>query len=327
MATTRRLWICSALAAATCAAFGTASAESTYPSRPVKIVVAIGPGSATDAFARMLAEALRNDLKGDFIVENRAGAGGTIGGSFIAKSKPDGYTIGVLHSSVVTTAPAITPGLTYDPRKDFTWLGNTVSNPIVLLVAGNSPFKTLEELVAAAKKEPEKYTTGIIGMGSHSHFNLELLKQHSGAGLTRVPYAGGTGPVITDLLGGQVTSASLIWAGLGDFVRSGRMRVLAATSPLKGFPDVPTFASKGYPEAHLEVFLSVVAPAGLPKEISDKLVPAIERAVKNPKSASVIDANGYRINYEPPATAAETVSKELDVVIPLARRLGLSVKE
>jgi tripartite-type tricarboxylate transporter receptor subunit TctC len=323
----RRLWIYSALAAAASAMFGAASAQDTYPSRPVKIVVAIGPGSATDSFARMLAESLRNDLKGDFIVENRPGAGGTIGGAYIARSKPDGYTIGVLHSSVVTSAPAITPGITYDSRKDFTWLGNTVSNPVVLLVPGNSPFKKLEDLIAAAKKEPDKYSTGIIGMGSHSHFNLELLKQASGAGLTRVPYSGGTGPVITDLLGGQVTSASLIWAGLSDFVRSDKMRVLAATSPLKGFPNVPTFASKGYPDVHLEVFLSVVAPAGLPKEISDKLVPAIERAVKNPKNAAVIDTNGYRINYEPPAKAAETVSKELDMLVPLARKLGLSVKE
>jgi tripartite-type tricarboxylate transporter receptor subunit TctC len=327
MATSRKAWIYSALVVTAGVLCGTASAQTNYPSRPVKIVVAIGPGSATDSFARMLAEALRNDLKGDFIVENKPGAAGTIGGAFIAKAKPDGYTIGVLHSSVVTTAPAITPGLSYDPRKDFTWLGNTVSNPIVLLVPGNSPFKTLEELVAASKKDPEKYTTGIIGMGTHSHFNLELLKQASGAGLTRVPYSGGTGPVITDLLGGQVTSASLIWAGLGDFVRSDKMRVLAATSPLKGFPDVPTFASKGYPQVHLEVFLSVVGPAGMPKEVVDKLVPAIERAVKNPKNAAVIDTNGYRINYEPPAKLAETVSKELDVVIPLARKIGLTVKE
>jgi tripartite-type tricarboxylate transporter receptor subunit TctC len=202
-----------------------------------------------------------------------------------------------------------------------------VSNPIVLLVPANSPFKKLEDLISAAKKEPGKYSTGIIGMGSHSHFNLELLKQTSGAGLNRVPYSGGTAPILNDIVGGQVDSASLIWAGLGEFVKSGKMRILAATSPLKGFPDVPTFQSKGYPKVHLEVFLSVVAPAGLPKEISAKLVPAIERIVKDPKNAETMERLGYRLNYESPAKAAETVNGELDIVSPLARQLGLTTLE
>jgi tripartite-type tricarboxylate transporter receptor subunit TctC len=322
-----KAWIAALVAAAICATTGPLAAQDPYPSRTVKIVVALGPGSATDSFARILADGLRTELKGDFIVENKPGAGGVIGGNFITRAKPDGYTLGVLHSSVLTTAPAIQKTASYDPRKDFTWLGNTVSNPIVLLVPANSPFKKLEDLISAAKKEPGKYSTGIIGMGSHSHFNLELLKQSSGAGLNRVPYSGGTAPILNDIMGGQVDSASLIWAGLGEFVKGGKMRVLAATSPLKGFPDVPTFQSKGYPKVHLEVFLSVVAPAGLPREISDKLVPAIERIVKDPKNAETMERLGYRLNYEPPAKAAETVNGELDIVSPLARQLGLTKLE
>jgi tripartite-type tricarboxylate transporter receptor subunit TctC len=322
-----RRWMCTALAACASMAAGLAIAQEKYPSRPVKIVVPIGPGSAVDSFARMLGESLRNDLKGDFIVENRAGAGGTIGGAFIAKSKPDGYTIGVLNSSVLTTAPVVQTTVTYDPRKDFTWLGNTVSIPIVLLVPGNSPFKTLDDLVAAAKKEPGKYNTGIIGMGSHSHFNLELFKQSSGADLNRVAYSGGTGPILTDLVGGQIDSASLVWAGVTDFVRSGRLRVLATTSPLKEFPSVPTFASKGYPKVHLEVFFPVVGPAGMPKEATAALVPAIERALTKPQNAALIENLGYRINYEPPAKQAETVRNELEVVQPLAKQLELTVKQ
>jgi tripartite-type tricarboxylate transporter receptor subunit TctC len=327
MALSIRVLIGSALAAVACVMSSPAMAQSKYPNRPVKIVVALGPGSATDAFARMLADSLHTDLNGTFIVENKAGAGGVIGTSFVAKSKPDGYTIGVLHSSVLTTAVAITPNLTYDPRKDFTWLGNTVSNPLVLAVPANSQFKTLEDLIAAAKKEPGKYSTGIIGMGTHSHFNLELLKQSSGADLNRVPYSGGTGPVINDLLGQQIDSASLVWSGLSEFVRADKMRVLAATTKLKGFPDIPTFASKGYPQVHLEVFLGVVAPAGLPKDISDILVAAIERAVKNPKNVATMENLGYRIAYERPEKLADTVNKELDVVIPLARKIGITVKE
>ncbi|VCU71503.1 Tripartite tricarboxylate transporter family receptor [Pigmentiphaga humi] len=327
MAENRRLWGVALLAAAACAAAVPALAQDKYPSRPVKIVVAIGPGSATDSFARLLAEGLRTELKGDFIVENKAGAGGVIGGNFIARAAPDGYTLGVLHSSVVTTSPVVQTSVQYDPRKDFTYLGNTVSNPVVLLVPGASPFKKLEDLVDAARKAPGKYNTGIIGMGSHSHFNLELLKESSGAGLTRVPYSGGTSQILADLVGNQVDSASLIWAGLGEFVKDGRVRALAATSQLKDFPNVPTFESKGYPKVHLEVFLAVVAPAGLPKEISDKLVPAIERIVKKPENEETMSRLGYRVNYEPPAKAAQTVKEELDFVAPLARQLGLAAKE
>ncbi len=327
MVKNRKSWIVALCTVVSGTLAGPVLAQDKYPNRPVKIVVALGPGSATDSFARMLAEGLRTELKADFFVENKPGVGGVLGGNYLAKSVPDGYTLGVFHSSVVTTAPAIQKSAQYDPRKDFTYLGNTVSNPVVLLVPGSSPFKKLEDFVEAAKKDPTKYSTGIIGMGSHSHFNLELLKLSSGAGLTRIPYSGGTGPIIADLVGNQVNSASLIWAGLSEFIKDGRIRALAATSPLKGFPDVPTFESKGYPKVHLEVFLAVVAPAGLPKEVSDRLVPAIERIVKNPKNEEKMNSLGYRVNYEPPAKAAQTVKDELESVIPLAKQLGLTAQE
>jgi len=313
----------SAAAFALCALFGTATAQDKYPQRPVKIVVALGTGSATDIFARMLAESLRQDLKADFIVENKAGAGGTIGATFITRAKPDGYTIGVLHSSVVTTAAVIMPNLQYDPRKDFTWIGKTVSNPVVLGVAANSRFKTLEDLVAAARKEPGKLTAGIIGVGSHSHFNLELLKIAAGADITRVPYSAGTTPAITGLLGGEIDSTSIVWAGMSEFVKAGRIRILATTSPLKGFPDIPTYASKGYPRSNLEVFLSVVGPAGLPKEVTDALVPAVERAVKDPKNLATLERMGFRVDYESPKQLAETVAKETIVVTEVARTANI----
>lgn len=327
MVKARKILICALLAAANCAFSRPASAEDKWPSRPVKIVVALGPGSATDTFARLLADGLRTEIGGHFIVENKPGAGGAIGGNFIAKAAPDGYTLGVLHSSVLTTVPAVQKTVEYDPRTAFTWLGNTMSNPVVLLVPADSPYKTLEDLINAAKRDPGKVNTGIIGVGTHSQFNLELLKQSSGAGLNRVPYSGGTGPILNDLMGNQVDSASLIWAGMGEFVRAGKVRALAATSPLKGFPNVPTFQSKGYPKVRLEVFLAVVAPAGMPKEISDRLVPAIERIVKNPKNAALMEGQGYRMNYEPPAQQAKTVNDELNVVVPLAKELGLTTQQ
>jgi tripartite-type tricarboxylate transporter receptor subunit TctC len=301
----------------------TASAESNYPSRPITVVVPLGPGSATDALARLIAESLRTELKTEVIVENKAGAGGVIGGSFVARAKPDGYTIGVFHSSVLTTAVATSPNVTYDPHKDFTPLGNAANNPWVLGVAANSRFKTLEDLIAAAKKEPGKFNCGIIGIGSHSHFNLELLKQASGADISRIPYSTGTGAIIAGLLGGHIDSASMVWAGLSEHVRSGKIRILAASSPLRGFPDVPTLASKGYPQASLEVAFSVVGPAGLPKEVLDVLVSAVERAVKNPKNVATMEKMGFRIAYEGPQQLGQSLEKELSVVTDVARKVGI----
>lgn len=213
-----------------------------YPERPVKIVVPLGAGSATDTFARMLAEALSQDLKGSFVVDNKAGAAGTIGGAAVARAAPDGYTLGVFNSSVVTTAAAITPGLQYDPRKDFTWLAEAGANPLVLVVRADSRFKTLEDFVAAAKKDAGGVSSGLMGRGSHSHFNVELLSMATGAQINAVAYSAGTSQVINAVLGGEIDSASTVLSAVSSFARSGKMRFLATTSPLKDFPNVPTFA-------------------------------------------------------------------------------------
>jgi tripartite-type tricarboxylate transporter receptor subunit TctC len=197
------------------AAFALAAhAQEPYPNRPVRIIVPLGPGSATDVLARLIAESLNRNMKGTFVVENKAGAGGEIGADYVAKAKPDGYILGFFHSSVLTASAAINPKLPYNPSKDFTPLGIAASNPIVLAVPVNSPFKTLDSFVDAARKDPGKYTSGFIGVGSHSQFNLELLNIVAGVKITAIPYAGGTGPLLTGLLGGQIDSASALWAAL-----------------------------------------------------------------------------------------------------------------
>lgn len=326
MAKTGKFWMGAVAALFMSTLAATATAQGKYPSQTIKVVVPLGPGSATDALARMIAESLRNDLKADVIVENKAGAGGVIGGGYVARAKPDGYTIGVFHSSVLTTAVATSPNVTYDPKKDFTPLGNAANNPWVLGVAANSRFKTLEDLIAAAKKEPGRYNCGLIGVGSHSHFNLELLKQASGADISRIPYSAGTGAILTGLLGGHIDSASMIWAGLSEHVRTGKIRILAASSPLKGFPEVPTFASKGYPQASLEVGNAVVGPAGMPKEVTDVLVPAIKRAIAEPKNVAMMEKLGFSVQYQPPQQLAATLAKELAVVTEVARKAGIKAE-
>jgi tripartite-type tricarboxylate transporter receptor subunit TctC len=326
MARIGKFWMGMAAAALLMSTLTAAWAQGKYPNQTIKVVVPLGPGSATDALARLLAESLRTELKADVIVENKAGAGGVIGGGYVARAKPDGYTIGVFHSSVLSTAVATSPNVTYNPHKDFTPLGNAANNPWVLGVAASSPFKSLEDLIAAAKKEPGKYNCGIIGVGSHSHFNLELLKQASGADISRIPYSSGTGAIIAGLLGGHIDSASMVWAGLSEHVRTGKIRILAASSPLKGFPDVPTFASKGYPQASLEVGNAVVGPAGMPKEVTDVLVPAIKHAIADPKNVAIMEKLGFRVLYQPPQQLAESLAKELAVVTEVARKAGIKAE-
>jgi tripartite-type tricarboxylate transporter receptor subunit TctC len=301
-------------------------AQHAYPSRPVKIIVPLAPGAAVDQLARVLAESLRHELKGDFIVENKAGAGGIIGADFVAKAKPDGYTIGLFHSSVLSAAAATNPQLQYHPRTDFTPIAIVASNPIVLAVPSNSRFKTLEDFVQAARKEPGKYSSGFIGVGSHSQFNLELLNMDSGADILRIPYAGGGGALMSGLLGGHVDSASALWAFFAGQVAGGKLRLLATAVPLKDLPEVPTFASKGYKRANMEVLAVVVGPPHMPPEIANQIARAVERFVKTPKNIATLENQGFQVRYGNEQQLADYISEETTLLTNVAKKAGIKVE-
>jgi tripartite-type tricarboxylate transporter receptor subunit TctC len=313
----QKLWMLAATAAIASSIFGICAAQEKYPNRPVRMIVALGAGSSADTLARLLAETLRQDLKTAFIVENRPGAGGVIGANYVAKADPDGYTLAVFHASVLTAAGAVMHDLPYDPIKDFTPIAMAVSNPLVLAVSANAKWKSLKEFLDDARADQGMRTCGIIGIGTHSQFNLDLLKIASGVRITQVPFST-HGAVITALYGGQIDTASLVWAGLKGQVTAGKLRILAATSKLKDFPEIPTFANAGYPQANLEVFFGIFGPAGLSKEVMDTLVPAFERAIKNPHNAAALDKMGYAVRYEGPQQLAERTEKELALMKKLA---------
>ena len=313
----RKLWTLGATAVIASSISGTCAAQENYPNKPVKLVVALGGGSSADTLARMLAETLHQDLKTAFIVENRPGAGGVIGANYVAKAKPDGYTLAVFHASVLTAAGAVMPDLPYDPIKDFTPIAMAVSNPLVLAVSAKAKWTGLKQFLDAAKQDQGKSTCGIIGLGTHSQFNLELLKIASGASITQVPFST-HGAVVAALYGGQIDSSSLVWAGLKGQVTAGKLRILAATRKLKDFPEIPTFAEAGYPKANLEVFFGIFGPAGLPKEVMATLVPAFEKAIKNPQNMAALDKMGYAVDYEGPQQLADRAEKELAIMKDLA---------
>ena len=311
-------------AAVLLAAPALACAQETYPSKPLRLIVAIGPGAGADNLARFLAaDPLRRELGTEVIVENRAGAGGVVGGEFLARSKPDGYTIALLHASVLSTVTVVNQNVNYDPVRDFTPIANLVANQLALVVNAGSKWTSLEQILAEAKKSPGKVNCGLIGIGSHTHFNVELLKIASGADFNLVPYAAGTGPILAALLGNQLDCTSLVWPAVDAYVKAGKFRALAVTSPIKDLPQIPTFASKGYPQVSLEVFNAIFAPAGLPRDIQARLETAFSRVINDPKVVEQLEKQGYSMLYEDSQKLAQRVRRELDVVREVFKRAGM----
>ncbi len=322
MLTVNNTWLATSLALLSLSTTGAAWAQDKYPSKPIHLVVPIGPGAGVDTLARFLAgDPLRRELGTEIIVENKAGAGGRLGANFIAKSKPDGYTLGLFHASVMSTATVVNRNVPYDPIKDFTPVANLVTNQLTLLVNADSKWTNLEQLIRDSKSG--QVNCGVIGLGSQSHFNIELLKLATGANLNLVPYPAGTGAILTALMGNHLDCTSLTWAGVSTYVKSGKFRALAATSPVKDMPQIPTFASKGLPQVSLEVFNAVFGPAGLPKEVLGRLGQTFQRVMTDPKIIDQLEKQGFSMLYEDSQTLAARVKHELDVVKGVFQKAGL----
>lgn len=302
---------------------GTALAQDKYPSKPVKIIIPLGPGSGNDVVTRILSESLEKDLQTQIQVEYKAGGGGgVVGADFVAKSKPDGYTIGTLNSSVLTNAPVFNP-VPYDPIKDFTPIARLGTGTIVLVVNEPSQWKTLEEFLDYAKKNPGKATCGTTGTATVGNLDLELLKAAAGIQVTHVPYKAGSGPNIAALLGGHIDSAMQLWPVLVNHVRGGKLRPLASASPLKEFPQVPTFAQKGLPSVNLEVWFGFFGPANLPMDVLATLDRAFKKALHDAENIAKLEKIGWRVDYEGTAELSERVKKELAAVRELVMKAGI----
>lgn len=204
--------------------FGTALAQESYPSKPIKIVIPLGPGSGNDVVTRILSESLEKELNTRIEVEYKAGGGGgVIGADFVANSKPDGYTLGTLNSSIFTNAPVFNP-VPFDPIKGFTSIARLGAGSIVLVVNSTAPWKNVEEFLEHAKKSPGKATCGTTGVATVGNLDLELLKTAAGVQITHVPYKAGSGPNIAAVLGGHIDCAMQLWPVLVNHVRGGKLR-------------------------------------------------------------------------------------------------------
>jgi tripartite-type tricarboxylate transporter receptor subunit TctC len=253
-----------------------------WPTKVVKFVSPYPPGGSVDPLARLFAAKLSDSLKQQFIVENRTGASGIIGTDYVAKSAPDGYTW-VFIFDTHAVHQALNPKLPFDPLKDFAPVMIVGTAPMAITTGAGKPYKSFKDVLAAAKANPDKLTIGNVGNGSLGHLATILLNQAAGIRLVPVPYKGG-GPLSTDVMGGQIDFAMASTAAQAQHVRGGKMRALALTGDKRShtMPDVPTLSELGVPWQGAYAFWGILAPAGTPRPIVDKLVAELNKVLKQP---------------------------------------------
>lgn len=289
----------------------TVSAQDVYPNKVVKIVVPFAVGGSTDLIARSLAERLSAAWKQAVIIENRGGAGGVIGSDAVAKSKPDGYTL--LLGTVTTHAvnQTLQPKLPYDIQRDFAPITELVTSPQLLSVHPSLPIHSVKELVAYAKAKPGELTYG-GGTGSASHMAMELLSSRAGVKTLHIPYKG-SGPTMSDLLGGVLNAGFDVVVTTMPHMKAGKLRTFAVTgskrSPL--VPDIPTVAESGYPGFEANVWFGLFAPAGTPPEIVKKISEDCRRILIEPKMKEKLEAQGIEIVASTPAAFSVRVKSEI----------------
>jgi tripartite-type tricarboxylate transporter receptor subunit TctC len=313
-----------ALAVALSAAAANAIAQS-YPNRPVRMVVPLSPGGFADVPARVIAPRLSEALGQSVFVENKPGAGATIGTDFVAKSKPDGYTL-LFTGTPHVISPALYEYLPYDPLKDFAPVMLVAAGPYVLVVNPQLPVKSVQELIALAKARPGKIDYASSGNGSAQHLVSAMFASMAGIDLSHVPYEG-SGPAMQDPISGQV---KVSFAGIPNVmpsVRSGKLRALAVSTPKRSpdLPDVPTVAEAGVPGYDATLWLALLAPAGTPGEIVQELYTEAAKTLREPEVEKAITATGVEVNIIGPQELAAFLQAEADKWGKVARASGATI--
>ena len=294
-----------------------------YPSRPVMLVVPYPPGGGNDVIARIVAGKMSAALGREIVVENHGGAGGTIATRQVARAAPDGYTLLVATSSLAIN-PSIYPDVGYDPRKDFAPIGLMATSQNVLLVNPAVAAASVRELIARARQEPGRLTYASTGGGNSVQLAAELFAAMAGVTLTQVPYKGNA-PALTDLLGGHVDIMFSPLPGAVGLVRDGKVRALAVTGRARSalFADLPTIAEAGLPGYDCELHYGIVAPAGVPRPIVERLNAALRGALAEADVAQRFAALGAEVRSSAPDAYAADIAAEETKWSPIVRRAGV----
>lgn len=297
-----------------------------YPARPVKILVGFPPGQATDVLARLVAEYLQKEYRQAFVVENRPGAGGTTAVAVGAKSAADGYTLLMTSAGPHSIAPSLYEKLGYDPVKDFTPISLIATIPQFVYAHPAFPASTVKGLVDIARKEPGALSYASSGNGLPGHIIMETLKKEAGINLTHIPYRG-SGPALTDVVGGTVPLGVDTAAVVLPMYRSGKLKILGVTSRKRTAvaPEVLSMAEQGFPSFDYSAWIGVVAPANLPAPVTRKLAASINRMLASPEGAARIAALGLDVASLQGAQFNRWIGDELQRWTSAVQRSGAKI--
>jgi tripartite-type tricarboxylate transporter receptor subunit TctC len=294
-----------------------------FPSGPITVVVPLAPGDAADVTARLLAEELAKVLNTSVVVSNRPGAGGALGTSAVVQAKKDGQTLLFAQNSALTFRPVIEPqAVSYDAARDLVPLGISSRTPSVLAVRSDAPYRTLDELVELAKKEPGRVRIGHPGAGSVGDFCIRLISALTGAQLLAVPFAGAA-PSVTALHGGHIDGVVLALGALSPHIKSGALRPLVSSGRVPELPELRTMRELGHAEELFGIWFAFLAPAGIPDDARKALVGAVEQAVKSPAIATRLASLGILQSHATPEQQTAETQEELKRVAELAKKTGL----
>jgi len=286
-------------------------AQNNYPTKPINFIVPYGAGGGADSRSRQIAQKMSVILKQPIIVDNKPGAGGNIGTEFISRAAPDGYTIGMGNFAPMAVNKTLFGNLRYDPEMDLTPIVLIEKGPLVLVVNPNSPYKTVQDIVNAAKAKPGVLTFSSGGIGGSHQLSAEIFEQNAGIEMIHVPYKSGSAG-LTDLMAGNVTMMFDQMYSAMPSIKADKLRPIAITSKKRSplLPNVPSFAEVGYPKVEVLNWQGLIAPKGTPKAIIDKLNAAANEALKDPQLRDLMLSQGNEIGGGSPAEFSALIKSE-----------------
>lgn len=313
------------LAALFCSGYATVAHAQNYPERPVRLIVPFSPGGTSDLVGRVVAERVSDSLGQPVIIDNRGGAGSTLGTGIVARAAPDGYTLLVCHIALAINQTLYSK-LPYRAMNDLAPISRLGVAPSAVVVNSKLPAKDLKELIALAKKSPGRLNYGSAGVGSAGHLSVALLEHVAGVKFTHVPYKGG-GPSVAATIAGEVQIAIPVMASAANHVKAGRLRMLAVTGARRSqaFPDVPTAQEAGVPGYVYETWFGLFAPAGTPKAVITRLNQATVKALGRKDARDILFSQGVEAESSTPEALAKTLREDTETWARIIKSAGIPI--